>query len=237
MYDQDDEDVQEATTKALLGVCMAVEEDGLHLLVQQINRGFDTPESTYGACVALRLFCKNTSLDFQEHIGGMLTMLVPQLADAPTPSSSSSEDGDADTRTLKAAWDALAAVTDKIPKEMAPSFVRPMKDAVTSARDRMIRRGAEPTACLPGLLLPKALSPFLTTYLQGILQGSSAELRELAAEGIGELVQLTDEATLKPFVIQITGPLIRIVGDKFPPHTKTAILRTMGILVEKAVSI
>ena len=223
MYDQD-EDVQEATTKALLGVCMAVEEDGLHLLVQQINRGFDTPESTYGACVALRLFCRNTSLDFQEHIGGMLTMLVPQLADAAAD----------DTRTLKAAWDALSAVTDKIPKEMAPSFVRPMKDAVTSAKDRMVRRGAEPTACLPGLLLPKALSPFLTTYLQGILQGSSAELRELAAEAIGELVQLTDEATLKPFVIQITGPLIRIVGDKFPPHTKTAILRTMGILVEKA---
>ena len=226
MYVDQEEDVQEATTKALLGVCMAVEEDGLHLLIQQINRGFDTTESTYGACVALRLFCKNTLLDFQEHIGAMLTMLVPQLADS---ASSPSFD-----RTLKAAWDALVAVTDKIPKEMAPSFVRPMKDAVTSAKDRMIRRGAGATAPLPGLLLPKALSPFLATYLQGILQGSSAELRELAAEGIGELVQLTDEATLKPFVIQITGPLIRIVGDKFPPHTKTAILRTMGILVEKA---
>jgi HEAT repeat protein len=218
----DEEDVQEAATKALLGVVMAVKEDGLHLLVQQINRGFDTPESSYGACVCLRLFCKNTDMDFQEQIGGMLATVVPLLAN---PSSD---------RTVKAAWDALAAMTDRIPKEMAPSYVRPMKDAFTSARERMIRRGAEPSTCLPGLLLPKALSPFLTTYLQGILQGSSAELRELAAEAIGELVQLTDEATLKPFVIQITGPLIRIVGDKFPPHTKTAILRTMGILVDKA---
>ena len=221
MHDQD-EDVQEATAKALLGVVMAVEEDGIHLLVQQFNRGFDTPESTYGACVALRLFCKNTDLDFQEQIGGMLATLVPLLAD------------EASERRIKAAWDALAAVTEKIPKEMAPSYVRPMKDAFTSAKERMIRRGAQPSACLPGLLLPKALSPFLTTYLQGILQGSNAELRELAAEAIGELVQLTDETTLKPFVIQITGPLIRIVGDKFPPHTKTAILRTMGILVDKA---
>ncbi len=221
MHDQE-EDVQEATAKALLGVVTAVEEDGIHLLVQQFNRGFDTPESTYGACVALRLFCKNTDIDFQEQIGGMLATLVPLLAD------------DSSERRVKAAWDALAAVTEKIPKEMAPSYVRPMKDAFTSARERMIRRGAQPSACLPGLLLPKALSPFLTTYLQGILQGSSAELRELAAEAIGELVLLTDEATLKPFVIQITGPLIRIVGDKFPPHTKTAILRTMGILVDKA---
>ena len=221
MHDQE-EDIEEATAKTLLGVVMAVEEDGIHLLVQQFNRGFDTPESTYGACVAVRLFCKNTDLDFQEQIGGMLATLVPLLAD------------DSSERRVKAAWDALAAVTEKIPKEMAPSYVRPMKDAFTSARERMIRRGAQPSSCMPGLLLPKALSPFLTTYLQGILQGSSAELRELAAEAIGELVQLTDEATLKPFVIQITGPLIRIVGDKFPPHTKTAILRTMGILVDKA---
>lgn len=50
---------------------------------------------------------------------------------------------------------------------------------------------------------------------QGVLQGSSAELRELAAEGLGELVESTDEATLKPFVVQITGPLIRIIGDRF----------------------
>lgn len=48
-----------------------------------------------------------------------------------------------------------------------------------------------------------------------MLQGSSAELRELAAEGLGELVDCTDEATLKPFVVQITGPLIRIIGDRF----------------------
>ena len=43
----------------------------------------------------------------------------------------------------------------------------------------------------------------------GAAQGSSAELRELAAEGLGELVSATGDAALKPFVVQITGPLIR----------------------------
>lgn len=34
-------------------------------------------------------------------------------------------------------------------------------------------------------------------------QGSSAELRELAAEGLGELVGATGEAALRPFVVQV----------------------------------
>ena len=47
-------------------------------------------------------------------------------------------------------------------------------------------------------------------------QGSSTEVREMAAEGLGELVDVTSEDALRPFVVQITGPLIRIIGDRFP---------------------
>lgn len=221
----DDESLSDVATKALLGVATAVEDDGLHLFISQINRGFDTTETVFGSCIALTLFCKNTDIDFQDHINGLLATLVPLLAD------NTSE------KNLKCAWEALSSVTAKIPKEMAPSFVRSMKDSVNAAKERMLRLAGKPQSSecvLPGLVLPKALSPFIPIYLQGILQGSSAELRELAAEGIGELVELTNEATLKPFVIQITGPLIRIVGDRFPSHTKSAILHTMGILVDKA---
>ena len=39
------------------------------------------------------------------------------------------------------------------------------------------------------------------------LQAASAELREAAAEGLGELVDITSEETLRPFVVQITGQL------------------------------
>lgn len=47
-------------------------------------------------------------------------------------------------------------------------------------------------------------------------QGSSNEVREEAAEGLGELVVLTSDEALKPFVTGITGALIKIVGDRFP---------------------
>lgn len=38
-----------------------------------------------------------------------------------------------------------------------------------------------------------------------LAKGSSAELRELAAEGLGELVEVTSEESLRPFTVQITG--------------------------------
>ncbi|EFN50419.1 hypothetical protein CHLNCDRAFT_55909, partial [Chlorella variabilis] len=117
-----------------------------------------------------------------------------------------------DPDTLAACWAALGAVTASIPKEMQPSFVRCLKDAVAAARDKERRKrrggggggggGGGKAPLVPGLCLPKALSPVLPIYLQGVLQGSSAELRELAAEGLGELVEVTGEEALKPFVVQ-----------------------------------
>ncbi len=69
--------------------------------------------------------------------------------------------------------------------------------------------------CAPSLLnLPLLLLWLLLPMAPPPPQGVSAEVREVAAEGLGELVGLTSEEGLKPFVVTITGPLIRIIGDK-----------------------
>lgn len=59
-------------------------------------------------------------------------------------------------------------------------------------------------------------------------------MKEVAADGLGELVEGTSEEALKPFVIQMAGPLIRVVGDRFPWQVKAAILRTLGLLVARS---
>jgi hypothetical protein len=56
----------------------------------------------------------------------------------------------------------------------------------------------------------------------------SPEQREASALGMGDLIELTTPQALGPFVIKITGPLIRIIGDRFPPKVKLAILRTLS---------
>lgn len=55
-------------------------------------------------------------------------------------------------------------------------------------------------------------------------------IRTKAAIGLGEVVKRTSAPSLKPFVTQITGPFIRVVGDRFPAELKTAILKTLGYL-------
>ncbi|PRW50843.1 Translational activator GCN1 isoform A [Chlorella sorokiniana] len=211
-----------AAHQAVAAVALSVQEDGLYLLMQELQRGLEEPARRRGAATVTALFCRTSKLDFQEHVPALITALVPLLAE-----------DEADT--LLACWEALGAVTASIPKEMQPSFVRCLKDAVATARDkeRRKRRVGQPLL-VPGLCLPKALQPVLPIYLQGVLQGSSAELRELAAEGLGELVEVTGEDALKPFVVQITGPLIRIIGDRFPWQIKAAILKTLGLLIGKA---
>ncbi|RZC87841.1 hypothetical protein C5167_028294, partial [Papaver somniferum] len=82
---------------------------------------------------------------------------------------------------------------------------------------------------IPGLCLPKALQPLI----QGLISGS-AELREQAAQGLGELIEVTSEKALKEFVVPLPGmPLIRIISDRFPWQVKSAILSTLSIIITK----
>ncbi|KAG6736333.1 hypothetical protein POTOM_060921 [Populus tomentosa] len=67
---------------------------------------------------------------------------------------------------------------------------------------------------------------------RGLTSGST-KLREEAALGLGELIEVTSEKALMDFVIPITGPLIRIIGDRFPWQVKSATLSTLSILIRK----
>ncbi|KAJ1496933.1 eIF-2-alpha kinase activator GCN1, partial [Coelomomyces lativittatus] len=70
------------------------------------------------------------------------------------------------------------------------------------------------------------LDPILPMFLQGLMFGTP-ETREQAALGLGDLISMTSTTALAPFVIKITGPLIRIIGDRFPAKVKAAILHTL----------
>lgn len=78
---------------------------------------------------------------------------------------------------------------------------------------------------LPLFTLPKSLDPLYTILLHGLMNGS-ATVREVAADAIGDFALMADTASvLKPLLIKTTGPLIRVVGDRFPSTVKAAILQ------------
>lgn len=80
----------------------------------------------------------------------------------------------------------------------------------------------------------KGIAPILIIFREGILNGSP-EVKESAALGLGEAIKRTDAEALKPSVINITGPLIRILGDRFSSTVKVAMLDTIGLLLGKVV--
>lgn len=85
---------------------------------------------------------------------------------------------------------------------------------------------------LPGFCLPKGITPLLPVFREAILNGLPEE-KENAAQGLGEVIQLTSATSLQPSVVHITGPLIRILGDRFNAGVKAAVLETLAILLHK----
>lgn len=83
-----------------------------------------------------------------------------------------------------------------------------------------------------GYVYFKGITPVLPIFREGILNGSP-EMKEQAAIGLGELINLTSAEALKPSVVNITGPLIRILGDRFTSNVKVAVLETLTLLLAK----
>ncbi len=70
-------------------------------------------------------------------------------------------------------------------------------------------------------------------YQRGILYGVPS-IREASAAGLGEVISLTATKFLAgPLIIKMTGPLLRIVGDRNPSNVKIAILKTLGLILVK----
>lgn len=72
----------------------------------------------------------------------------------------------------------------------------------------------------------------LPVLREGVLTGSP-EQKEEAAKALGGVIKLTSPEALRPSVINITGPLIRILGDRFAWSVKTALLETLTLLLAK----
>lgn len=112
---------------------------------------------------------------------------------------------DADLEVVKAAWLALSELTKRLKKEE-------MEALVFSTR-QILQQVGVPGVNLPGFSLPKGVNAILPIFLQGLMNGT-ADQRTHAAFAISEIIDRTSAESLKPFVTQITGPLIRVVSER-----------------------
>lgn len=76
------------------------------------------------------------------------------------------------------------------------------------------------------------MTSILPVLREGVLTGSP-EQKEEAAKALGLVIKLTSAEALRPSVVNITGPLIRILGDRFSWNVKVALLETLTLLLAK----
>ncbi|KAK2365272.1 protein ILITYHIA [Trifolium repens] len=216
-----DQEVQTSAKKAAETIVLVIDEEGVEPLISELVKGVSDSQAAVrrSSSYLIGFFFKNSKLYLVDEAPNMISTLIILLSDN-------------DSSTVTAAWEALSRVIISVPKEVLPSYIKLVRDAVSSSRDKERRKKKGGPVLIPGFCLPKSLQPILPIFLQGLISGS-AELREQAALGLGELIEVAGEQSLKEVVIPITGPLIRIIGDRFPWQVKSAILSTLTIMIRK----
>ena len=150
-----------------------------------------------------------------------------------------------------AAWGALSVVVSTIQKDELMEFVECCHASIRQCREQAKRLrkqqkvtpGSENVSngqlssskytIIPALTLPRALEALSKIYLAGVLHGEEPEHRQLAAEALQLAISCSTKDGLKAHVVSITGPLIRVVSDKFPSSVRAALLDCLATLVEK----
>ncbi|XP_014216178.1 eIF-2-alpha kinase activator GCN1 [Copidosoma floridanum] len=204
-----------------LEYCQAVvlsitDEVGVRTVMDQLMEATrsEDPSRRRSAATLLCAFCRDTRADYSQYVPQLLRGLIHLFTDD-------------DKDVLQMSWEALTAVTKTLNSDQQIAHVQDIRQAVRFAASDL--KGQE---LLSGFCLQKGITPILPIFREAILNGMP-EAKEQAAQGLGEVIQLTSATALQPSVVHITGPLIRILGDRFNWSVKAAVLETLAILLGK----
>ncbi|KAI9565775.1 hypothetical protein GHT06_009568 [Daphnia sinensis] len=192
------------------------DEQGIRAIMDELltSTKSDKKVMRRAAVSLLAGFCTHTKADYSQYVAQLLRGLIHLLTDT-------------DPGVLNPALEALNSVIKTLDATQQMAHVGDLRQAVRFAMSDL-----KGQPFLPGCCLAKGIAPLLPVYREAILNGPP-EMKEQAAQGLGELIKLTSPEALKPSVVAITGPLIRILGDRFAFGVKVAVLETLALLLAK----
>ncbi|XP_045475078.1 eIF-2-alpha kinase activator GCN1 [Harmonia axyridis] len=198
-------------------VLSIVDESGVRIVIDTMleNTKNEDPNNRIAAATLLCAFCANSKAQYQMHVPQLLRGLILLCTDN-------------NQEVLKMAFEALSAITKNLDSKQLATYVQDVRLAVRYAMSDL--KGTSDV--LPGFCLAKGISPILPIFREAILNGDNDE-KELATLTLGEVIRVTSSTALQQNVIAITGPLIRILGDRFTPNIKIAVLDTLAVLLSK----
>lgn len=210
-----DEETKDALDEALEALCETLEDlDGVNAFEMKLLEWAkdNNPQRRATACTIFGMFCQLSEADTEDYNVNWVRTLIGLFADPVE-------------EVVTAAWEALDHFVKTIDKEDLQTLVVPVKNAIEATGVAGIH--------VAGFSRPKGVQSIVPILLAGVLSGTQ-EQRQEASNGIADLVQRTSEAAIKPYIIQLTGPLIRVIsGQSISPTIKGAILNTLTVLLEE----
>ncbi|ESR56522.1 hypothetical protein CICLE_v10018428mg [Citrus x clementina] len=151
----DDMDVQSLAKEAAETVTLVIDEEGIESLVSELLKGVGDNQASIrrSSAYLIGYFYKNSKLYLVDEAPNMISTLIVLLSDS-------------DSTTVAAAWEALSRVVASVPKEVQPSYIKVVRDAISTSRDKERRKKKGGPILIPGFCLPKALQPLLPIFLQ-----------------------------------------------------------------------
>uniref|UniRef100_A0A8U7NU10 GCN1 activator of EIF2AK4 n=1 Tax=Corvus moneduloides TaxID=1196302 RepID=A0A8U7NU10_CORMO len=198
-------------------VILSVEDDvGQRIITEDLLEATRSPElgMRQAAAVMLNIYCSKTKADYTGHLRSLVSGLIRLF-------------NDTNPVVLNESWDALNSITKKLDAGNQLALIEDLhKDIRTVGNEA---KGEH----VPGFCIPKkGVTSILVVLREGVLTGNP-EQKEEAAKALGLVIKLTSAEALKPSVVSITGPLIRILGDRFSWNVKVALLETLSLLLAK----
>ncbi|XP_055986980.1 stalled ribosome sensor GCN1 [Sorex fumeus] len=209
-----DEQLEMANCQAVI---LSVEDDvGHRIIIEDLLEATRSPEvgMRQAAAIILNIYCSRSKADYTCHLRSLVSGLIRLFNDSSPV-------------VLEESWDALNAITKKLDAGNQLALIDELHKEI-----RLIGNESKGEH-VPGFCLPKkGVTSILPVLREGVLTGSP-EQKEEAAKALGLVIRLTSAEALRPSVVSITGPLIRILGDRFSWNVKAALLETLSLLLAK----
>lgn len=209
----EDEEHRAELSEAFDAVLLSVDEfDGLNVVMSVMLSlmKHDDHRRRADAANHLATFFSKAEIDYSRYHQDLIRVLLVSFDDG-------------DMNVVSTAWAALNQLTSHLRKEEMELLAIPTR--------QILRQVGVPGADLPGFNLPKGITAIFPIFLQALLNGN-VEQRTQSALAIADIIDRTGAESLKPFVTQITGPLIRVVSER-SVEIKGAVFFALNKLLEK----
>jgi hypothetical protein len=206
--------------------------DGVQTIITDLIGHAVSSEQSITKLTALDMlawFCEKTDADYSDHIDELIRALMSLFTDK-------------NENIVIKAWNCLNSILEPLKGntliQRLPTIRQSIRLIVQSPLYNEARLfdtygNTDSKIYLPGFCLPKkGLSCILPIFKEGLLNGSP-DIKEQSAAALCECIRLSDSTSLKASVMAITGPLIRVLGERYSSSLKSVILDAIYFLLLK----